>query len=169
RPNRPAPRKPAASPPNNPRPPKPPNKPAPAVPVADAELKGCVIERWIGAAEGAVGVLGGAEYVRMPRLPAEKPPPALAWTSAVNNRNAAAIATNAVSKRRRNMASISRSNFRQHNQTSSNIIGMRSTPCKGWLPPRGARNDAAMGRKEPTLALWSRHAQNHRLRLERGL
>jgi hypothetical protein len=67
-------------------------------------VEGCVIERWIGAALGAVGVLGGEENVRMPRLPLEKPPPGRALASAVSNTNAAAIATNAVSQRKRNMA-----------------------------------------------------------------
>src|SRR5215472_12083676 len=70
RPNRPAPRKPAARPPSSPRPP---NKPALGAVRASPTLEGCVIERWIGAAVGAVAVLGGAEYVRVPRLPAEKP------------------------------------------------------------------------------------------------
>jgi hypothetical protein len=41
----------------------------------------CVIERWIGAAVGAVGVLGGTENVRIPRLPLEKPPPTRGGTS----------------------------------------------------------------------------------------
>jgi hypothetical protein len=51
RPNRPAPRKPAAMPPNNP----PPNKPGRvAVWPMGAALPGCVIEFWIGAAVGAV-------------------------------------------------------------------------------------------------------------------
>ena len=46
---------------------------------AVAALPGCVIERWIGAAVlGAVRVAGGAENVRVPRLPPEKPPPARA-------------------------------------------------------------------------------------------
>src|SRR5438874_1961763 len=73
RPNRPAPRNPAASPPNRPRPPKKPGLGV-AWPKGDV-VEGCVIERWIGAALGAVGVLGGAENVRIPRLPLEKPPP----------------------------------------------------------------------------------------------
>jgi hypothetical protein len=64
-----------------------------------AEVEGCVIERWIGAVVGAVGVLGGAENVRMPRLPLEKPPPGRALASAASNMNAAAIARNAVNQR----------------------------------------------------------------------
>jgi hypothetical protein len=39
----------------------------------------------IGAALGAVGVPGGAEYVRMPRLPAEKPPRGRTWPSTAHN------------------------------------------------------------------------------------
>src|SRR5215813_11983513 len=68
RPNKPAPRKPAASPPSSPgRLKKPP--PAgddPNVPGDD----GWVTLRWIGdALVGAVRVVGGAENVRLPRLP----------------------------------------------------------------------------------------------------
>jgi hypothetical protein len=68
-----------------------------------AASSGCVVEFWSGAAVGAVGVLGGAEYVRIPRLPLEKPPPTRACASAVTNTNTAAITANAVSQRRRNM------------------------------------------------------------------
>jgi hypothetical protein len=57
----------------------------------------------MGAAFGAVGVLGGAEYVRIPRLPAENQPPARACASAVTKRNAAAIAASPMSQRWRNM------------------------------------------------------------------
>jgi hypothetical protein len=69
-------------------------------------LPGCVIEFWMGAAVGAVGVLGGAEYVRIPRLPPEKPPPARACASAVINTNAAAITASAISQRWQNMTFI---------------------------------------------------------------
>src|SRR5215470_2077066 len=101
RPNRPAPRKPAARPPSSPRPP---NKPALGAVRARPTLEGCVIERWIGAAVGAVAVLGGAEYVRVPRLPAEEPPRGRASASAVTKTNAAAITINAANQRGRNMA-----------------------------------------------------------------
>src|SRR5262249_5186390 len=109
RPKRPAPRNPAAIPPNNPPAnPRPPNKPGrvPAWPM-DAASPGCVIDLWIGAAVGAVGVLGGAENVRIPRLPPEKPPPARACASAVTNTMAAAIAINPLSQRGRNMTIVS--------------------------------------------------------------
>ena len=67
RPNKPAPRNPAARPPSNP-PPKKPGRDA-VWPTAPA-LPGCVRVRCIGAAAlGAVRVAGGAEKVRMPRLP----------------------------------------------------------------------------------------------------
>ena len=56
KPNRPAPRKPAAMLPNNPRPPR---KPGLGGAEPSGAPEGCVIERWIGAAAGAVGVLGG--------------------------------------------------------------------------------------------------------------
>src|SRR6476620_12017730 len=59
RPNRPAPRNPAAKPPNRPR-----HQKKPGWGVAwpkGAVVEGCVIERWIGAAVGAVEVLGGEE------------------------------------------------------------------------------------------------------------
>jgi hypothetical protein len=59
--------------------------------------RGCVIEFWIGAAVGAVGVAGGAENVRMPWLPPEKPPPARAFVSAVTSTSAAVIAASAIS------------------------------------------------------------------------
>jgi len=68
---------------------------------------GCVIVRWIGAALlGAVLVLGGAEKVRKPRLPPEKPPPARACASAATSTSAVAIAASAIRKRWRNMVSI---------------------------------------------------------------
>ena len=81
-----------------------------------AALPGCVIEFWMGAAVGEVGVLGGAENVRIPRLPPEKPPPARACASAVTNTNAAAIAASAISQRWRNMIFISRSNWLPKNR-----------------------------------------------------
>jgi hypothetical protein len=46
----------------------------------------------MGAAEGAVGVAGGAENVRVPRLPPEKPPPTRACASVETKINAIAIA-----------------------------------------------------------------------------
>src|SRR6516162_1576080 len=46
----------------------------------------------MGAAVGAVGVAGGAENVRMPRLPPENPPPTRACASAETKTNAVAIA-----------------------------------------------------------------------------
>jgi hypothetical protein len=56
--------------------------------------------RCIGAAAfGAVFVAGGAEKVRMPRLPPEKPPPARACASAVMRANTVAIAAIATIKR----------------------------------------------------------------------
>jgi hypothetical protein len=104
-PNRPAPRKPAAMPPNKP----PPNKPGRiAVWPMGAALPGCVIEFWIGAAVGAVGVAGGAENVRIPRLPPEEPPPTRACASAVTSTSTAAIAVSAISQRWQNMTFISR-------------------------------------------------------------
>jgi hypothetical protein len=68
-----------------------------------AALPGCVIERSIGAVVGAVGVAGGAENVRMPRLPPEKPPPTRACASAETKINAVAIAPSAINQRLRNM------------------------------------------------------------------
>src|SRR5215831_15224696 len=74
RPNRPAPRNPAARPPQNPeRPKKPPGEGA--NPGRGAATSGCVTERCMGAADGMVEVGGGAENVRLPRLPELKPPP----------------------------------------------------------------------------------------------
>jgi hypothetical protein len=68
-----------------------------------AALPGCVIERSIGAAVGAVGVAGGAENVRVPRLPPEKPPPTRACASAETKTNAVAIAPSVINQRLRNM------------------------------------------------------------------
>src|SRR5215467_5870068 len=74
RPNRPAPRNPAARPPQNPeRPKKPPGEGA--NPGRGAATLGCVTVRCIGEADGMVDVGGGAENVRLPRLPKLKPPP----------------------------------------------------------------------------------------------
>src|SRR5262249_44570517 len=93
RPNRPAPRNPAARPPQNPeRPKKPPGEGA--NPGRGAATPGCVTERCMGAADGMVEVGGGAENVRLPRLPELKPPPMRA--SALDARKpivAATIAT----------------------------------------------------------------------------
>ena len=57
----------------------------------------------MGAAVGAVGVAGGAENVRMPRLPPEKPPPTRACASAETKTNAVAIAPSVINQRLRNM------------------------------------------------------------------
>jgi len=54
------------------------------------------------AAEGAVGVVGGAKNVRVPRLPPEKPPPTRACVSAETKTNAVAIAPR-INQRLRNM------------------------------------------------------------------
>src|SRR5262249_15384894 len=99
RPNKPAPRKPPASPPSSPPPKRPGGVAArPAV----LEFPGCASVRCIGAAEfGAVCVTGGAEKVRVPRLPPENPPPARACASAAISKHAAAIAAIAITKRGR--------------------------------------------------------------------
>jgi hypothetical protein len=44
-----------------------------------AAPEGCVIERWIGAAVGAVGVFGKAENVRISLLPLERRLPREHW------------------------------------------------------------------------------------------
>src|SRR5262245_44047233 len=97
RPNKPAPRKPAARPPSSP----PPNKPGRGVAWPTVfDLPGCVTVRCIGAAAlGAVWVAGGAEKVRVPRLPPEDPPPARACASAAMSKHAT-IAAIAITKRR---------------------------------------------------------------------
>jgi hypothetical protein len=87
-----------------------------------AALPGCVIEFWIGAAVGAAGVAGGAEYVRIPRLPAEKPAPIRAWASAVTNTNTATIAASAIGQRRRNMILISRPNWLLNDKYAPNNL-----------------------------------------------
>jgi hypothetical protein len=95
--------KPAAKPPSNP----PPNNPPPskpgrlAEPAAAVDVEpGGVIERSIGAAVvGAVRVGGGAENVRVPRLPPEKPPPTRAVASPATRMNAVAIAASAITQR----------------------------------------------------------------------
>src|SRR5258706_10690719 len=74
RPNRPAPRKPAARPPQIPeRPKKPPGDGAKLG--RGLAIFGCVTVRCIGAADGMVEVDGGADNVRDPRLPELSPPP----------------------------------------------------------------------------------------------
>src|SRR4029078_12392316 len=84
-PNRPAPRRPAARPPSRPRPLKRP--PAgegekPGRVKGETGWRGEVIERSIGrAAFGVVAVGGGAENVRLPRLPALKRGAASAGTA----------------------------------------------------------------------------------------
>src|SRR5262245_39455990 len=100
RPNKPAPRKPAARPPSIP----PLNKPERgAAWPTEFDLPGCASERCIGvAAFGAVGVAGGAEKVRVPRLPPEDPPPARACASAAMSKHAI-IAAIAIEKRLRIM------------------------------------------------------------------
>src|SRR5262249_39296716 len=99
RPNKPAPRKPPARPPSSPPPKRPGGVAArPAV----LEFPGCASVRCIGAAEfGAVCVTGGAEKVRVPRLPPENPPPTRACASAAISKPAAAIAATRITKRRR--------------------------------------------------------------------
>jgi len=52
---------------------------------------------------GAVGVAAGAEKVRRPRLPPEKPPPARAFASDATRTSAVAIAASATRRRQRNM------------------------------------------------------------------
>jgi hypothetical protein len=69
--------------------------------------EGCVIERWIGAAVGAVAVLGGAENVRIPRLPLEKPPPTRASASAVTKTIAVASAASVTNQWKRDIARLS--------------------------------------------------------------
>src|SRR5579871_3313095 len=73
RPKRPAPRKPAARPPQKPERPKNPGEGAKLG--RGAPTLGCVIVRCIGLADGIVEVGGGAENVRVPRLPELRPPP----------------------------------------------------------------------------------------------
>src|ERR1700730_11292924 len=89
----------------------------------DAAPPGCVIEFWIGAAVGAVGVLGGAENVRIPRLPPENPPPARACASAVISRKTAAIAINAVTQWGRNMTLSPGQIAREHNSHAQGHFG----------------------------------------------
>src|SRR5579885_587640 len=97
RPNRPAPRKPAAKPPNRP------GRVAELVPKGEL-ARGCVMLRWIGETDGAVRVEDGAEKVRMPRLPPEKPPPARALAASPETSiRAVAIAASAINQRCRNM------------------------------------------------------------------
>ncbi|MGB7257417.1 MAG: hypothetical protein WBD48_05015 [Pseudolabrys sp.] len=72
---------------------------------AEDRCPGCVIVRSTGeAALGAVRVAGGAENVRMPRLPPEKPPPARASASPAAKTSTAASMANANSDRRQIMA-----------------------------------------------------------------
>src|SRR6185437_14284984 len=102
-PNRPAPRKPAARPPSRPRPLK---RPPAGEGEKPGRLKvepgwpGEVIERSIGrAAFGVVAVGGGAENVRLPRLPALKRGAASAVTAKAS---VSATAASASAERRRN-------------------------------------------------------------------
>src|SRR5690348_2745763 len=104
-PNRPAPRKPAASPPNRPLPKKPGRV---AVPLPNGDVaRGWVMLRWIGETDGAVRVDEGAEKVRIPRLPPENPPPARALAaSPETSTRAVATAASAINQRWRNMFAI---------------------------------------------------------------
>src|SRR6266542_1574017 len=99
-PRSPAPRKPAASPPSRPGRPKKPGEDAGAAPVIGRA--GCVTVRWTGAAVvGAVRVAGGAEKVRVPRLPALAPPPARASASVASRPHVSATARTAIAMRKR--------------------------------------------------------------------
>src|SRR5215831_19633052 len=71
-PNRPAPRKPPASPLQKEPPKKPPDG---AKPGRGLPKFGCVVERSMDDVDGMVDVGGGAEYVRVPRLPRLVPLP----------------------------------------------------------------------------------------------
>src|SRR4051812_46887239 len=104
-PIRPAPRKPAASPPSMPpRLKKPPVAgAAPGRAKVEPGWPGVVIERSIGrAAFGAVAVGGGAAKVRLPRLPALKRGAASADTA--TKASVAAPASNAIAERKRKRA-----------------------------------------------------------------
>ena len=56
-------------------------------------------------------VLGGAENVRIPRLPLENPPPTRAWASAVTKTIAVATAINVVNQWKRDIAPFSPAKF----------------------------------------------------------
>src|SRR5262252_6804837 len=110
RPNRPAPRKPAASPPQNPERPK---KLPGAKPGRGLVKFGCVFGvtvRCIVDVDGMVEVGGGAENVRVPRLPELRPPPMRASALDARKPIVAATITAVVTARKivRNMKSSSK-------------------------------------------------------------
>src|SRR5580692_7290584 len=138
-PNRPAPRKPAARPPQNPeRPKKPPGDGA--KPGRGAATFGCVTVRCSGDADGIVEVDGGAENVRVPRLPELKPPPMRASALPANIATVAATTATVATARKtvRNMKSSQTrpcpggAEFDRDTDTSAILV------CVGWLGRGGA-------------------------------
>src|SRR5690242_4958482 len=71
---------------------RPPKRDAPVAGAAVEPALGCVMDRSIGAARGAVLVAGGLEKVRDPRLPKLLPPPTRASAVVANELNAPSIA-----------------------------------------------------------------------------